>query len=241
MCWQNDNRSKAATSGHVFVDGIDVASAIMRAERCVQAGQATRALDFMADATIVLHCRVNHVERSGAKTSTSTVRPFVFGELQLTDDERIAPVRDPSAADIGQIRLEITRVVLGAEVPFKAAVVDERGPVHERAKKAGAHVTRYGKAQRATKGKTASVSTAPYDVGRDKPWVTFVFRYRSRGMCYGRLARISLTWLVLRGSWRCWLHDQSLTHSVLVSSCARYHPESCSTKARRFANYRQLG
>ncbi|KAH7106370.1 hypothetical protein BKA62DRAFT_651023 [Auriculariales sp. MPI-PUGE-AT-0066] len=156
VCWQNDNERKIATSGHVFVDGNDVASAIMRPQR------------------------ISHVERNGARISSSNVRPFVFDELQLTDDDKIAPVRDPSAQHIGTIRLEITRVVLGAEIEFKPANVGDRGPVHEKAKKAGSHVTRYGKSQRSAKGKTAAITTAPYDMGRDKPWVTFVFRYRNR-------------------------------------------------------------
>ncbi|EJD49569.1 hypothetical protein AURDEDRAFT_161127 [Auricularia subglabra TFB-10046 SS5] len=155
VCWQNDNKKKTATSGHVFIDGNDVASAIMRPER------------------------KSHVERSGAKTSSSNIRQFKFAALELTDDDNIAPRVDPSAQHIGTIRLEITRVILGAEVPFQATNVENRGPVHERAKKAGVHVTKFGATQRSAKGKSAAVSNAPYDHDRTTPWVTFVFRYRS--------------------------------------------------------------
>lgn len=150
------------------MDGVDVASAIMRENR------------------------KDHVERSGAKTSSSTIRPFRFADLELTDDTSIAPVRDPSVQHIGSVKLEITRVVLGAEVAFKPVTVENRGPVHEKAKKAGAHVTNYGVAQRSARGRTAAISTAPYDAGRDTPWVTFIFRYRSRGLSPSTLLAVEI-------------------------------------------------
>ncbi|KZV90882.1 hypothetical protein EXIGLDRAFT_750442 [Exidia glandulosa HHB12029] len=156
VCWQNENKKPTATSGHIFIDGVDLASAIARPGR------------------------KSHVERSGAKTTSSHLRPFQFSVLPLTDDEKVAPIIDPSVKEIGTIRVEITRVILGAEVPFKAVTVEERGPVHEKAKKAGAHVTKFGDMKRSTKGRTSAVSNAPYDPDRTTPWVTFIFRYRSR-------------------------------------------------------------
>lgn len=45
--------------------------------------------------------------------------------------------------DVGTIRVEIKHVRLGGEVPFEGYKVPESELVHERAKKAGAHCTKY--------------------------------------------------------------------------------------------------
>ena len=58
--WKDDSKARIATSGHVFVDGRDVASAIMRPGRS------------------------KPVERLGAKTSSKTIKPFKFSVLRVT-------------------------------------------------------------------------------------------------------------------------------------------------------------
>ena len=45
--------------------------------------------------------------------------------------------------DVGTIRVEIKLVRLGGEVPFEGYDVTDNELVHERAKKAGAHCTKY--------------------------------------------------------------------------------------------------
>lgn len=62
VSWKKADDEKIATSGHVFIDGKDVASAIMRPDR------------------------TKPVERSGAKCSSRTVKPFTFSRLNLTGE-----------------------------------------------------------------------------------------------------------------------------------------------------------
>ncbi|KAF9507504.1 hypothetical protein BS47DRAFT_1421412, partial [Hydnum rufescens UP504] len=141
-----------ASSGHVFIDGNDVASAIIRPGA------------------------YNPVLRSGAKTKDG-LRPFTFAKLNLTDNERLANPRDPTLMDIGSIELRLTYVRLGPPVKFEGYETKNRGLVHERAKKMGAHYTAYGKATELPKSR--AVSTAPLDPGNPGPHVRFIFRYRS--------------------------------------------------------------
>ncbi|KAL5525560.1 hypothetical protein ACEPAG_6896 [Sanghuangporus baumii] len=154
--WQDHSGKRIATSGHVLIDGKDVASAILRPGREAP------------------------VKRTGAKVRRNVIKPFVFSELSLTDDDDLASPYDTSLGRIGSIRIEITRVRLGAEVPFAGyGEAQDPGVVHERAKKAGAHCTNFGDAKRVAKAQTVSISTAPYDPNEPGPFVVFEFRYRS--------------------------------------------------------------
>jgi len=140
IMWKNDAGEDAeiASCAHVFVDGQDVASGIMRAHRSTP------------------------MERKGAKTSTGRVKPFTFSRIQLTgmvhfrehscmtdisvvrlDDDSIADENDVRAPKIGCIRLEIKLVVLGKTVPLRPYDPEEIGIMHEKAKKAGVHATTY--------------------------------------------------------------------------------------------------
>ncbi|KAL5526324.1 hypothetical protein ACEPAF_8047 [Sanghuangporus sanghuang] len=154
--WQDHSGKRIATSGHVLIDGKDVASAIIRPGRQTP------------------------VKRTGAKVRRNVIKPFVFTELSLTDDDDLASPYDTSLGRIGSIRIEITRVRLGAEVPFAGYdKAQDPGVVHERAKKAGAHCTNFGDAKHIERARTVSISTAPYDPNEPGPFVVFEFRYRS--------------------------------------------------------------
>lgn len=59
--WE-DLKGEHASCGHIFVDGVDVASAIMR------------------------EGRGKPVERSGAKVKSRKLKPFTFAELDLTGE-----------------------------------------------------------------------------------------------------------------------------------------------------------
>ncbi|KAF8525909.1 hypothetical protein BU17DRAFT_41206 [Hysterangium stoloniferum] len=166
--WKDDSKSRIATSGHVFIDGRDVASAIMRAGR------------------------TKPVERSGAKTSARQLKPFIFSVLNLTDDDSIANPCDPALQEMGTIKVEITRVKIGDEVPFNGYEAQDHGPVHERAKKLGAHCTSFGPSKRTASSRTVAVSTAPYDKHNSDPHVTFIFKYRSAGCISFRSANCLL-------------------------------------------------
>ena len=114
-----------------------------------------------------------------------------------TDDDHIVNKRDKSVVDIGTIRVEIKRVKLGDEVSFKGYDAQDPGVVHEQAKKAGAHCTtyvkrllhdsqltpkyRYQEVRKSRNSRTVAISTEPYDEHNPGPYVTFIFRYRSRG------------------------------------------------------------
>jgi hypothetical protein len=63
--WKDDSKARIATSGHIFIDGHDVASAIMRPGRS------------------------KPVERKGAKTSARRLKPFTFSRLLLTGRSQI--------------------------------------------------------------------------------------------------------------------------------------------------------
>lgn len=151
VAWRKDDHREIASSGHIFIDGKDVASGVMRPRR------------------------TRHVERSAAKVSSSRARAFYFTTLELTgtvvvsancfdifrvpkckysrlflamnvkscrvDDELIAPLYDQRLKDAGSIRLEVTFVRLGAAVPIVPAEVESITIAHEKAKKAGAMVT----------------------------------------------------------------------------------------------------
>lgn len=60
VLWKDNSGKRISTSGHVFIDGKDVASAIIRSGRTTP------------------------VERSGVKRSSRVIKPFKFSELMLT-------------------------------------------------------------------------------------------------------------------------------------------------------------
>ncbi|KAG9014038.1 hypothetical protein FRB94_000235 [Tulasnella sp. JGI-2019a] len=156
VAFQNDEGEDAehASCAHIFVDGKDVASAIMRPGR------------------------VKPAVRHGAKVSPSVIKPFTFSRIRLTDDDDIADPNDPRAKDIGTIRVEIKFIRTGKIVPIKACDPEDIGLIHEKAKKASIHTTTYKTTKRIDRGR--SVSTAPlYPNDAWEHHVVFIFRYRS--------------------------------------------------------------
>ena len=61
--------------------------------------------------------------------------------IYSTDDELVAPVYDDRLAEAGNIKLEVSWVKLGTEVPLVATEVENITIAHEKAKKAGAMIT----------------------------------------------------------------------------------------------------
>lgn len=142
------------------------------------------------------------------------------------DDDELASPRDKSVADIGTIEIRLTFVRLGGTVEFAGICVvsltsvhgfikftpgyeaEERGPVHEGAKKAGVHHTvfvphvllylvephfmrlSFGKPQKMTV-KSRGVTTAPLNPDEPGPHVRFIFRYRSLGLFCNRVTNES--------------------------------------------------
>ncbi|KAF8322720.1 hypothetical protein DL93DRAFT_2162840 [Clavulina sp. PMI_390] len=151
--WRCKNPENAS-SGHVWIDGKDVASAIIRPGN------------------------FSPVQRNGAKLKDGRMRPFTFAKLNLTDDDRMASPHDPSLADIGSIEVRIAWVKLGpAKAAFEGYDAHSRGLVHEKSKKMGAIHTVYGKA--VAVARTRATTTAPLDPDNPGPHAKFIFRYRT--------------------------------------------------------------
>lgn len=154
VSWK-DHRGIHASSGHIFVDGKDVASAIMRAGR----GKP--------------------VSRSGAKISANKLRPFKFGHLNVTSDDKLADKkRDKERLrEMSTIRLAITYVQLGSVVPFKAGEVTEWGHVHEEAKALGL-MTEYD--AKIDIPASRAVASRPLNPDQGGPDAQFVFTYATK-------------------------------------------------------------
>jgi len=109
------------------------------------------------------------MKKSGFSTSSTTIRPFSFAPLQLTDDDAFL---DSASKDLGEISIQIWRIaVAGINYKWGPAPVEQK--VHERSKKATSHRVQLD----------AEV-TRPHRNGRvarrlDKePLLTFIFKYR---------------------------------------------------------------
>ncbi|KAJ1307189.1 hypothetical protein OPQ81_001304 [Rhizoctonia solani] len=154
VSWK-DHRGTKASSGHIFIDGNDVASAIMRPGRS------------------------KPVSRSGVKISADKLRPFRFANLNITSDDTLADKKKDKERlkEMSTIRLEITYVQVGPVVPFKGQEIHEWGHVHEEAKALGL-MTEYD-AKIAIPASRA-VATRRLDPDQDGPDVQFIFTYATR-------------------------------------------------------------
>ncbi|CAE6443424.1 unnamed protein product [Rhizoctonia solani] len=154
VSWK-DHRGTKASSGHIFVDGKDVASAIMRPGRS------------------------KPVSRSGAKVSADKLRPFKFANLNITSDDKLADKKKDKERlkEMSTIRLEITYVQVGPVVPFKSQEIHEWGHVHEQAKALGL-MTEYD--PKIAIPASRSVATRRLNPDQDGPDVQFIFTYATR-------------------------------------------------------------
>ncbi|KAJ7121330.1 hypothetical protein C8R43DRAFT_1033875 [Mycena crocata] len=109
---------------------------------------------------------------SGRRTSSSTVSPFVFSPLQLTDDD--AFLGSAADMDVGLIRLEIWTINMTGTEPYKNLAPAAETKVHERDKKAVAHHIKFGQPE-----VQAPRAAAIIEYLELIPLVTFTFKYRS--------------------------------------------------------------
>ncbi|KIJ98189.1 hypothetical protein K443DRAFT_680976 [Laccaria amethystina LaAM-08-1] len=108
-------------------------------------------------------------------TSPTTERPFMFSSLEVTDDD--AYLLADSSRDIGEIRLQINRVVPLQLQPHKQSMppqLDQK--VHERSKKAVVHRIGLGEE------KVTSGATKVWNIKRVERLANFVFKYRNIDM-----------------------------------------------------------
>ncbi|KAI0077352.1 hypothetical protein K474DRAFT_1095085 [Panus rudis PR-1116 ss-1] len=118
-----------------------------------------------------------HNWADGAQVSTNIVRPFIFSDVEVTDDEaRASP--DQQNLDLGTIEVHIFRVIVQQEQQWEGQMVyEEIGPIHERCKKIGIHQVSLGEAEQAPSVHHATVQMID---SISSPFQTFVFYYRPR-------------------------------------------------------------
>ncbi|KAJ6507180.1 hypothetical protein C8R47DRAFT_1100524 [Mycena vitilis] len=109
---------------------------------------------------------------SGRRASGSTVSPFVFSPLNLTDDDAFL---DSAHKDVGVIRVEIWTINYTGSKPY----IDNAPPpaeskIHERSKKGGAHQIKF---QDSVVVSTRAAAIIEYL--ENSPLATFTFRYKS--------------------------------------------------------------
>ncbi|KAG9018616.1 hypothetical protein FRB90_011223 [Tulasnella sp. 427] len=116
----------------------------------------------------------------GVNVSRTARRPFQFARLETTDDDSYLDQPLTLKAP-GTIRIEMYRVRVTGESSWQGPAVDDTScKVHEKSKKAGAHITRLGK-QEVSRPRTRSIQTKPYSSSDALAWVSFEFRYRPAG------------------------------------------------------------
>ncbi|KZP09216.1 hypothetical protein FIBSPDRAFT_242086 [Athelia psychrophila] len=108
--------------------------------------------------------------RHGFPTSSSTIKPFLFGAVNLTDDDRFLDML-PSK-NLGDIKLEIWKSEIEAPGTGRPRVPPKEQQVHERSKKAAIHRVQLGAEivcfQKSVQTKIISTCAT----------ATFIFKYR---------------------------------------------------------------
>ncbi|KAF7357821.1 hypothetical protein MVEN_00828100 [Mycena venus] len=135
------------TASRIWVDGIEVAGEII--------------LGPNREASV-----------SGRRTSGSTMSPFKFSPLNLTDDD--AFLDSGGHKDIGLIRVEIWTVNMLGKKQYSNVAPTEESKIHERSKKGGTHQIKF-----AEEVAQPPRSAAIIEYLERSPIVTFTFKYRS--------------------------------------------------------------
>ncbi|EGU13324.1 hypothetical protein RTG_00491 [Rhodotorula toruloides ATCC 204091] len=120
---------------------------------------------------------------TGKRVSSTSIRPYTFAKIALTDDTDIATKDESVIKNLGTISVEIYRTTILAITARKHAYRDDvrQHIVDERSKKATmSHSTSYGEAKyEPHSGESVDVSwTDPWK----SPFHTLSFRYRSRAL-----------------------------------------------------------
>ncbi|KAG9042795.1 hypothetical protein FS837_010384 [Tulasnella sp. UAMH 9824] len=113
----------------------------------------------------------------GVRVSPTELCPFQFASLKTTDDDAYLD-RPTELKAPGTIRVQMYRVQVTGSDSWKPPPLPQVPSfVHERSKKAGAHITQFGKKE--VSGSSQIFFAKPYTSADTDPWVTFEFRYRS--------------------------------------------------------------
>ncbi|KAI0812323.1 hypothetical protein BC629DRAFT_1731549 [Irpex lacteus] len=120
-------------------------------------------------------------EIRGIPVDTSTIKPFLFSSIVLTDDDDALQEGSINAKDLGTICCKFYRVKDFRETGsyYSSSFDIDTRPVHERAKKAGGHRVILGKAEPSNPKPGLHVT---FMDPVESPYYTFTWRYRSKGL-----------------------------------------------------------
>ncbi|KZP17702.1 hypothetical protein FIBSPDRAFT_830271 [Athelia psychrophila] len=148
----NSQRRQHSTSGCVKLDGVDCG------RRIISPGHH------------------NSAKRSYFSTGPSSVRPYMFSHLSLTDDDGFLDAH--VSPKLGTIKIELRRVIIK---PHRKDTFSRKPPedqvVHEKMKKLATHCVKFGdEIKRAPK-----VGTSVSRIDK-KPIFTFLFQYKPQAL-----------------------------------------------------------
>lgn len=141
--------SKTVMRGHVQIDNMDCGGIVMRE----------------VEVPDLVYCK------QGFKTSTTTIKHFLFAPLELTDDDKFLDTSPPLG--LGDIVLSIYRIEITSIRDRVPSAPPQEQQVHERTKKATVHRVKLGTEQ------TCASTRIFFGKHLDEhPIATFVFKYR---------------------------------------------------------------
>ncbi|PAV15028.1 hypothetical protein PNOK_0958100 [Pyrrhoderma noxium] len=114
----------------------------------------------------------------GVSIDASTVKPFVFSDINFSEDE---PVYDPDRiGNVGTIKIEVLQVIFTeSRDPTYIVPGMSNDPLHKRSKILGARGVWLGEQKRVT---TKKMTSTPFDPEHPGPVVTFNYVYRPRSI-----------------------------------------------------------
>ncbi|KIO17596.1 hypothetical protein M407DRAFT_32725 [Tulasnella calospora MUT 4182] len=162
VCWKKNDVTEYAAHGKVYIDGP------RRRGNMYVRGRDT-----------------GWVVERGVRTAVDKERPFIFSELTTTDDDNALDQNIPT--EPGTIIFKVFRVkVTSGPREWKGTPSDPFSTqVHEKSKKAGAHITKIGDERKAVAVGTPR-DTKPFTEADRSPYVIFVLRYRPEAILRAR-------------------------------------------------------
>ncbi|KAI0935003.1 hypothetical protein AcV7_003921 [Taiwanofungus camphoratus] len=122
--------------------------------------------------------------RWGVRTDAEVRQPYQFAPLVLTDNDSVANPDGSGNDNLGVIEVRVRRATIRrrggshGRPKYRVNAIPERGPIHERSKKAGVHCVSLGEGIRCAPHKHRYKVNCVDPV--DRPLIRFVFRYRPK-------------------------------------------------------------
>ncbi|KAK7031207.1 hypothetical protein VNI00_013623 [Paramarasmius palmivorus] len=147
--WRND-RFRTSTAGYAYIDGLSCGGKVLE------------------------HANVPTTRMDGITTSPTTMKPFAFSTVNVTDD--INFLSTPDTPEMGEIKITIKNVQVLGNIEFKPVSVPAPKTYHETAKKGLNHQTSFR-----DELKVAQINIVKA-VPVGGPVATFLFKYRPLAM-----------------------------------------------------------